>query len=268
MVPSTLVDQACAVAAQQGWYKVEASYSLPCGSRASIVGWRPNAIPTQPAAPQRAASAPQEFPQEKCVETATQTVSAAADVSKAQSKAQKKRERKKRTVANMHETNANSRLETRSVAQIELARPNPRELEPVPEADERAAIVGRAPFHGPVKPASPEPERLEPEPDPCALAKRPRVDRPPPISQAGECDEVEARIVKMLDELFHDDCAGGCDCEECDPEEEGHEEDCDCGGCGPSGSWAFRRGEHVAQLRAKRAAGISRWREAAFVMRA
>ena len=84
----------------------------------------------------------------------------------------------------------------------------------------------------------------------------------------GDRDEIEGRIVKMLDELFHDDCAGGCDCEECDPEEEGHEEDCDCGGCGPSGSWAFRRGEHIAQARAARASGISRWRDAASRMRA
>ena len=90
----------------------------------------------------------------------------------------------------------------------------------------------------------------------------------PPTSQVSERDEIEGRIVKMLDELFHDDCAGGCDCEECDPEEEGHEDDCDCGGCGPSGSWAFRRGEHVAQLRAARAAGITRWRDAASRMRA
>ena len=106
------------------------------------------------------------------------------------------------------------------------------------------------------------------KPDPEGLAKRRRVNRVPPTSQVGERDAIEARIVRMLDELFHNNGAGGCGCSECDPEEEGHEEDCDCGGRGPSGSWAFRRGEHVAQLRAKRAAGISRWREAAFGMRA
>ena len=63
VVPSTLVDQACAVAAQQGWYKVEASFTLPCGSRASIVGWRPNA-PIEPAANARAPFAQKQVPPE------------------------------------------------------------------------------------------------------------------------------------------------------------------------------------------------------------
>ena len=267
IVPSTLVDQACEEAARRGWYKVEASYSLPCGSRASIVGWRPNTMPTQPA-PQRAASAPQEFPQAACMEAATQTVNVAADVPKAPSKAQKKRERKKRTIANMLESNGNNQLEKRSVAQIELAGSNARELEPVPEAVERAVVVKPAPVRDPGRPTSPEAERLEPEPDPCALAKRPRVDRLPPTSQVGESDEVKERIVRMLDELFHDVDAGGCGCSECDPEEDGHEDDCDCGGCGPCGSWAYRRGEHLAQLRDAKTKGLERWRDAATGMRA
>ena len=131
-------------------------------------------------------------------------------------------------IANMHEAMQIGSQETRRVAQIELTSSNAREPEPVPVAVERAVVVRPSPVRDPGRPASPDAKRLEPEPDPCALAKRPRVDRPPPTSQVGERDEVEARIVKMLDELFHDDCAGGCDCEECDPEEEGHEEDCDC----------------------------------------
>ena len=268
VVPSSLVDQACAVAAQQGWYKVEASYSLPCGSRASIVGWRPNATPTHPTAPQRAARAPQEFSQATCTDAATQTDSVTADLPKVPSKAQKKRDRKKRSIANLHESRHDNPAEMRSVAQIELTRSNARELEPVPDAIERAAIVERAPVRDPGRPTSPEAERLEPEPDLAAHSKRPRLDRPQPTSQVGERDEVGARIVEMLEELFHDECAGGCDCEECDPEEEGHEDDCDCGGCGPAGSWAFRRGQHVAQLRAARAAGLARWRDAATGMRA
>ena len=31
------------------------------------------------------------------------------------------------------------------------------------------------------------------------------------------------------------------------PPEEEHDEDCDCGFCGPCGAWAFARGEHPAQ---------------------
>ena len=182
--------------------------------------------------------------------------------------AEKKRDRKKRSIANLHESRHDNPAEMRSVAQIELTRSNARELEPVPDAIERAAIVERAPVRDPGRPTSPEAERLEPEPDLAAHSKRPRLDRPQPTSQVGERDEVGARIVEMLEELFHDECAGGCDCEECDPEEEGHEDDCDCGGCGPAGSWAFRRGQHVAQLRAARAAGLARWRDAATGMRA
>ena len=201
------------------------------------------------------------------MEAATQTVSVAADVPKAPSKAQKKRERKKRSIANMHEAKHDSPEEMRSVAQIELARSNPCELEPVPDAIERAAIVERTPVCDPDRPASPE--RPEPEPDPEALAKRRRVNRVPPTSQVGKGDDVGARIIKMLDELFHDNVDGtACDCDECDPEEYDHDDDCDCGGCGPSGNWAYRRGEHIAQVREARAAGIARWRVAASRMRA
>jgi hypothetical protein len=104
VVPSSLVEQACAVAAQQGWYKVEASYSLPCGSRASIVGWRPNS-PAEHAharAPQSVAP-PQEAQEQVANEHVTSTTtSEKVATPKVPSKAQKKRERAKRKANNTH----------------------------------------------------------------------------------------------------------------------------------------------------------------------
>ena len=253
------------MAAQQGWYKVEAAYTLPCGSRASIVGWRPNAVPAHNSHAPQASAAPRTTTSSTSTATAATSTHEDNEVSAQARRNQKKRERKKRKlVLNNSESSANS-LKS-SAAQLEPATSKPQSLERIAARVEHATVVERAPVRDPARPASPE--RLEPEPDPAALAKRPRLDRVPPTSQVGDRDEIEGRIVKMLDELFHDDCAGGCDCEECDPEEEGHEEDCDCGGCGPSGSWAFRRGEHIAQLRAAQASGIWRWRDAASRMRA
>ena len=105
LVPSALVEQACAVAAQQGWYKVEASYTLPCGSRASIVGWRPN-TPVEPGAHARAAqkAAPPQETQDQATNThepSPTTASEKATESKVLSKAQKKRERAKRKANNI-----------------------------------------------------------------------------------------------------------------------------------------------------------------------
>ena len=266
IVPSSLVEQACAVAAQQGWYKVEAAYTLPCGSRASIVGWRPNAVPAHNSHAPQASAAPRTTTSSTSTATAATSTHEDNEVSAQARRNQKKRERKKRKlVLNNSESSANS-LKS-SAAQLEPATSKPQSLERVAARVEHATVVERAPVRDPARPASPE--RLEPEPDPAALAKRPRLDRVPPTSQVGERDEVGARIVTMLEELFHDNVDGvGCDCEECQPEEFDHDDDCDCGGCGPAGLWAARRGVHVAQLREARAAGLARWRDAASGMRA
>ena len=64
------------------------------------------------------------------------------------------------------------------------------------------------------------------------------------------------KLLKELDALFQDaqDVASDEDCCYCGPDDDGdlppeeeHDEDCDCGFCGPCGAWAWARGEHPRQ---------------------
>ena len=168
IVPSTLVDQACAVAAQQGWYKVEASYSLPCGSRASIVGWRPNA-PVEPAharAPPQKAAPPQEAQEQVAnehVAASTTTTSEKETTSKVLSKAQKKRERTKRKANKTHGAENDS---LHGCAAHELARL------PAPGTEDRPESPLAGVEHAPKRPRpanEDHPPRGRPsEPDPSA----------------------------------------------------------------------------------------------------
>ena len=57
------------------------------------------------------------------------------------------------------------------------------------------------------------------------------------------------KLLQELDALFDDaqDDSSHDESEDELPPEEEHDDDCDCGFCGPCGAWAFARGQHPRQ---------------------
>jgi hypothetical protein len=266
VVPSSLVEQACAVAAQQGWYKVEASYSLPCGSRASIVGWRPN-TPAEHAharAPQSVAP-PQEAQEQVANKhvASTTTTSEKEAASKVPSKAQKKRERAKRKANNLHAAVSDRRVG---------CAPQKIDRLPAPRLERRPESPLAGVEHAPKRPRSahedPPPRGRPPDPEPSVQVpltgpvrdrdESAHVAAPTLPSQVDERREPtkhgaeggDGKLLQELDALFEDAQDKASDDESDDddlPPEEEHEDDCDCGFCGPCGAWAWARGEHPRQ---------------------
>ena len=96
-----------------------------------------------------------------------------------------------------------------------------------------------------------------PGPDPNDQAEKAHVALSASTAQVDERREVTKhdedegehgqKLLHELDALFVD--SFGKDEDDDLPPEEEHDEDCDCGFCGPCGAWAFARGQHPAQLR-------------------